>query len=181
MKTRERERARIFQTLPEAKHFQQPRQPSESHHVIVPDPLILYSNLFSVSETLASGFIRAVLTVAQLPTQCVSHQHMPNVWLHFSQDLKSVFNVLCFDRMLLKRCQGFWGSYFGFFLCAQGKLFAYHRMLWYFKGRRGFVWKPRVWESCVLWSVILQNRLESGNLLQAHQKATFNCISTTSR
>lgn len=28
--------------------------------------------------------------------------------------LKSAFNMLYFDRMLLKHCQEFWGSYFGF-------------------------------------------------------------------
>lgn len=61
-----------------------------SHEVILSSVPIMYSNVFRFTETNAGTFHRCHSDICLTSTQCVSHQHMHNLWHHFPEPLTCI-------------------------------------------------------------------------------------------
>lgn len=61
-----------------------------SHEVILSSIPIMYSNVFGFAGTNAGTFRRCHSDICLTSTQCVSHQHMHNLWHHFPEPLTCI-------------------------------------------------------------------------------------------
>lgn len=107
-----------------------------SHEVILSSTLIKYSNLFKFTQSIASTFKGAILTVA-------SHRHnVLAISTCIAYDITSPSLLTCiqcaiFWKDAFKMLPGlFLGGLIFVFIYGQGKCFTYHRMLWYPERRR---------------------------------------------
>lgn len=107
-----------------------------SREVILSSTLIKYSNLFKFTQSIASTFKGAILTVA-------SHRHnVLAISTCITYDITSPSLLTCiqcaiFWKDAFKMLPGlFLGGLIFVFIYGQGKCFTYHRMLWYPERRR---------------------------------------------